>query len=143
MSETTPTPEELIEEISFEIQDANVIPTPIDPTLSIEGEAADAKATGDAIAEVFTGAAVNGKSFTNKQLTLYGNEIYVSNAAGAQTIAQAIESAGDKDASGIMYDSTTMTTVKAAIDGIKEEIDTELTEDAIDAILAEVFGGEE
>ena len=53
---TTPengTPESIddgIPEVSFELEVSETVQAPIDPTLSIEGMAADAKATGDAIA---------------------------------------------------------------------------------------------
>jgi hypothetical protein len=51
---TTPeTPESIddgIPEVSFTVQVEETVQAPIDPTLTIEGEAADAKATGDAIA---------------------------------------------------------------------------------------------
>lgn len=40
-----------IPEVSFTLQVSEVVQAPIDDTLSIEGMAADAKATGDAIAE--------------------------------------------------------------------------------------------
>lgn len=40
-----------IPEVSFELQVSEVVQAPIDDTLSIEGMAADAKATGDKIAE--------------------------------------------------------------------------------------------
>lgn len=143
MSEVTPTPEELVEEISLSVDDASVIPVPIDPTLSNEGEAADAKATGDAIDAVFSGAKVNGKSFTDKTVTIYAGDIKMSSSAGASTIAETIENISDKDASEIMYDSTNLVTIKAAIDGIKDEIDSELTTAEIDAIFDEVFGGDE
>ena len=46
------TPESIddgIPEVEFEVEVAQVVQAPIDPTLSIEGMAADAKATGDAI----------------------------------------------------------------------------------------------
>lgn len=39
-----------IPEVSFELEVSNVVQAPIDDTLTISGEAADAKATGDAIA---------------------------------------------------------------------------------------------
>ena len=39
-----------IPEVNFTVEVSNVVQSPIDPTLSIEGMAADAKATGDAIA---------------------------------------------------------------------------------------------
>lgn len=143
MSELNPTPEELVEEISFTVDNASVIPMPIDPTLSHEGEAADAKATGDAIAAVFGGATVNGKSFVDKAVTVYGSDIYVSDDEGAQTVVEAIESIGDKDASEIMYDPENLVSVKDAIDDINDALDTELTEEEIDAICDEVFGGDE
>lgn len=41
--------DEGIPEVNFEVEVANVVQTPVDPTLTIEGMAADAKATGDAI----------------------------------------------------------------------------------------------
>ena len=144
MSEVTPTPEELVEEINLTVDDATVIPVPIDPTLTHEGEAADAKATGDAIAGVIDDLRVNGKaattSGTQKVITVYAGDILMSNATGAQTIAEAFASVGDKDASQIMYDSTNLVTIKAAIDGIKADLDTELSEAEIDAIFDEVFG---
>ena len=53
MSENTPnTPNSIddgIPEVNFTLEVSNVVQAPIDPTLSIEGMAADAKATGDAI----------------------------------------------------------------------------------------------
>ena len=42
--------EEGIPEITFALSVSETVPSPVDPTLSIEGEAADAKATGDRIA---------------------------------------------------------------------------------------------
>ena len=47
MSEVNST--EGIPEVDFQIEVSNVVQTPVDDTLSIEGMAADAKATGDAI----------------------------------------------------------------------------------------------
>lgn len=54
MSEINNTPSSIddgIPEVSFTLQVANTVQAPIDDTLSIEGQAADAKATGDAIAQ--------------------------------------------------------------------------------------------
>lgn len=140
MSENTPTADELVEEINLTVSDATIVPMPIDPTLSNEGEAADAKATGDAIDAVFSGAKVNNKAFTDKAVTIYAGDIAMSDAEGAQTVSEAITSAASSTANDIMYDSDNLVSVKDAIDGIKEEIDTELTEDEIDAIFDEVFG---
>ena len=46
-----------IPEVSFTVEVANVVQAPIDPTLKIQGMAADAKATGDAIDKVAEDAA--------------------------------------------------------------------------------------
>jgi len=144
MSENTnPTAEELVRNVTFSLQRSTVVPTPIDPTLSHEGEAADAKATGDAIEGVFSGAKVNGKSFVNKESTLYAGDILMSDATGAQSIAEAISGIGDKDASEIMYDVENLVTVADALNGINETLDTELTEEQIDEIFDEVFGGDD
>ena len=54
MSETNNTPASIddgIPEVNFTLEVSDVVQAPIDPTLSIEGMAADAKATGDAIAD--------------------------------------------------------------------------------------------
>lgn len=142
MSELTPTPEELIEEVTFTVDEAQVVPMPIDPTLSHEGEAADAAAVGNAIAGVFVGATVNGKNIVNKAVTVYSADIKMSDAEGAQSIAEAFESIQDKDASEIMYDTENLVTVKDALDGIAEDLESEISTEEIDAILDEVFGGE-
>ena len=143
MSENTnPTADELIRNVTFSIQRSTTIPTPVDPTLSNEGEAADAKATGDAIAGVINNLRVNTKAPVSNAITIYGSDIAVTNDAGAQTVAQALESLAGTTANDIMYDSTNLVTVKAAIDGIIEDIDSELSEAEIDAIIEEVFGGE-
>lgn len=52
MSELNNTPESIDEgvpEVTFTVEVSETVQAPIDPTLSIEGQAADAKATGDAI----------------------------------------------------------------------------------------------
>ena len=158
MSELTPTPEELVRTVHFTIQRntptvgfhvsrASVIPTPIDPTLTIQGEAADAKATGDAIAGVTDSLRVNNKAPVAdgglKKITVYADEIDMSSDEGAQNVAHAIESVADRTASDIMYDSENLVTIADAIDEIKDEIDSELTEEEIDGIFNEVFGEEE
>ena len=141
MSETNPTPEELVETVTYDVQDASVIPTPIDPTLTIEGEAADAKATGDAINGVLGNLRVNTKAPVNNVLTLYGGDIYVSDAEGAQTITEAIEAANDKNATDIMYNTTDMVTVADALNSINTAMETSISEADIDTIVEEVFGG--
>lgn len=138
-----PTANDLVRRVGFTVRSASVIPMPIDPSLSNEGEAADAKATGEAIAAVLDTLKVNDKTATTsgnyKAIVLYASDIKVSNAEGAQTISEALAASASATASTIMYDSTNLVTIKDAIDGIKDEIDTELTEEEIDAIFEEVF----
>ena len=141
MSEITPTPEELVEEINLTVDDATVIPMPIDPTLSHEGEAADAAATGNAIAGVINNLRVNTKAPVNNAITVLATDIPMSSDAGAQTVAEALSGVADRDASSIMYDSTELVTVKDALDSINESLDSELTTEQIDEIFEDVFGG--
>lgn len=155
MSELIPeNPEELLKTVHINIQQntptvirsarsASVIPIPIDPTLTHQGEAADAYATGQAIANVWDGATVNGKAPVNKAFTVYATEMLMSNEQGAQNVAQAIENANGRTANDIMYDAQNLTTVKGAIDGIKSDMDGEISEAEIDEIFDEVFGGDE
>lgn len=132
--------ENLVENVTYTVEDAEVIPAPIDPTLTIPGEAADAKATGDAIAAVFNGATLNGKPAVDKAFVIYGSEIYVSSEAGASTLNDAIDAAGDKTASDIIYDPSTLTTVAMAISAIETAITEEIPESEIDELFDEVFG---
>ena len=135
--------EELVENIEYEVDDAQVVAVPIDPTLSISGEAADAKATGDAISGVIAKLKVNEKSPVQNEITLYASDILMSDATGAQTIAQTINGIGDKDASEIMYDADNLVSIADALDSIQETMDTELTEEQIDEIFNGVFGGDD
>lgn len=143
MSEINPSAEELIRNVRFTIQRSSVIPMPIDPTLSIEGEAADAKATGDAIAGVIGNLRVNTKAPVNNAITVYGTDIRLSNAEGAPTLDEAISGASDRDASSIMYDDENLITVAMALDDLYTTMDTGITDDEIDEILDEVFGGDD
>lgn len=86
---------EMVEEV---VQDSDVITVPIDDTLTNSGEAADAKAVGDALAlkadktELQTKVKVNGQEADNQGLILiYGTDIKVTNNAESPTIAEALE----------------------------------------------------
>ena len=51
--------ENVIPDITFSLNAAESVPVPVDDTLSVEGEAADAAAVGEALAEVAQTAASN------------------------------------------------------------------------------------
>lgn len=76
--------ETMIPEISMEVEVSNMTQTAVDPTLSVAGMAADAKATGDAIADL--AADVSG-IFSN----LYPvGSVYISVASSLPAIISAI-----------------------------------------------------
>lgn len=117
MSEINATPEELVEEVSFEVDDANVIPIPIDPTLTHPGEAADAKAVGDAIRQIGSAVRVNNVSADETgNIALYPANIPMSGEQGAQTLAQVVTEIQGRTANDIVYNSETGETIGEALD---------------------------
>lgn len=139
MSEVTPT--ELNEEFQMTVQDASVIPVPVDPTLSHQGEAADAYATGQAVQNATNGMSVNGKNFVNKAATVYATEISMGEGEGVPTVAESIESAMGRTASDIIFDPVELTTITDAINSISQDVDEAITDDEIDGVITDVFGG--
>ena len=90
--------EELNEVVEEVVDDATVMTVPIDDTLSISGEAADAKAVGDALAtkigqgEALTRVTVNGvASDAQGAVNITGADIPMSSASGAATIGAAMD----------------------------------------------------
>ena len=113
---TTPAEEEndLNDVVEEEIDDAEVMQVPIDDTLSVSGEAADAKAVGDALllkadkSELQNQVNVNGQQPDNQGLIiLLASHIPMSDATGAQTVAQAIAAALARTAADIPVSSAT------------------------------------
>lgn len=136
MSELTPTPEELIENIDLTVEDNTTVPMPIDPTLSHEGEAADAKATGDAIAAIAAVKKVNGESpDSSGDVIINATQIPMTNATGAQTIAEAMQSAQAQTGDVIKYESDGDDTIKVVVDGIITACTDGVTDEEIDAIF--------
>ena len=113
------------------VRDSEVITVPIDDTLSVSGEAADAKAVGDALALKADASAVNqiqvnGQGADNQGLILIdATDIPMSDAVGAPTIAQAISSTQAKTADAIAMSSSDETTVAEKISGIEDALEAD------------------
>jgi predicted amino acid-binding ACT domain protein len=90
MSELNNTPADGIPEVTFEVEVANVVQTPVDDTLSIPGMAADAKATGEAIDAAKNELQEEIDAIDTDVNSVYGKifpvgSIYVSTSATAPT----------------------------------------------------------
>lgn len=141
---------DLNEEVEMEVDDAEVITVPIDATLTNSGEAADAKAVGDALAlkadksEIQTSIKVNGQSADNQGLILVtakdtkmsdtdpttvkarieavdgktAEDIPASSAAGAPSIAQALQNGSTRTADQISMSATDNSSVKENINAL-------------------------
>ena len=116
---------DLNDEVEVTVEDAEVITVPIDATLSNSGEAADAKAVGDALAdkadrsEMQTQVKVNGQAADNQGLIiLLASHIPVSDAQNAQTVAQVLTALGLRTGADIKIDSSANAeTIKEALSG--------------------------
>lgn len=137
---------ELNEQVEEVVEDSPVVTIPLDETLTRHGEAADAKAVGDAIAGIQTNVTVNGQAkgadndikvgaehvpystgVTVKQKLdaidgKTADDIPMSSGQGAQTIAEAIDNAGAKSADQIPMAEGSLETVAERIDTIEDSV---------------------
>ena len=144
MSETNPTAEELVRTVSFEVNRASVIPFPIDPTLSIENEAADAKATGDAIAAIAAVKKVNSQSpDASGNVTVLATQIPMSNEQGAQTIAEAISAVQGSTADTIQRTEDNTQSVEDALEAIEDALTDGIGNEEVDAMFDDEEEGAE
>lgn len=102
-----------IPNINFEIDPAEVITVPIDDTLSIEGEAADAKAVGDALAlkanrsELSTAIKVDGQSADAQgEIVLLASHIPMDASASPTYVSQKIAALEGRTGEDIPFDSS-------------------------------------
>ena len=111
------------EGIDLVVQDADVVTVPIDTTLTRSGEAADAKAVGDALAlkadksELAQAIEVNGQGADSQgKIIVYGTDIEMSDT-DSTTLKAKIEAVDGKSGADIpLTSSTGSQTVKQAID---------------------------
>ena len=120
---------ELNEQVTDVISDATVVTVPIDDTLSISGEAADAKAVGDALALKADASSVvsidvNGQSADNQgHIIVDGTEIQMSSTDDT-TLKAAIDAAAARDGSTIpIDDGTGAQSIKQAIGAVETLVD--------------------
>ena len=127
---------EIIEDV---VRDAAVMTVPIDDTLSISGEAVDAKAVGDALAlkanlsDVNT-IKVNEEEADNQgQILIDGTGIPVSGTDG-RTLSEAIDEAASRTAEDIQVNSGSTQTIAealaASVDKTADNIEMSSTDDS-------------
>lgn len=114
--------DDLNEVIEETIDDASVITVPIDDTLSNSGEAADAKAVGDALAlkadksEIQTSITVNGQSADAQGSIIVTAADTQISGTDQTTVKAAIEAVDGKTAEDIPVSSSSSQTIKQALD---------------------------
>ena len=112
--------ENLNEGFEMEIADSDVITIPVDDTLSLEGYAADAKAVGDALADITRGIDVN-----NQQADLQGHIILTGqhipmSGTDSTTLAAAITAEQGKTGADIPLTADTgASTIAAAVTALQ------------------------
>lgn len=111
----------LNEEVVVIVEDAEVITTPIDDTLSVSGEAADAKAVGDALAQKadlsqITEVTVNGEEPDNQGAILIDGTKIPMSETDETTLKDAIEDVDGKTGADIPLNGETgAATIEQAI----------------------------
>ena len=108
--------------VEMTVRSAEVVTVPIDDTLSIAGQAADAKAVGDALAdkadrsELQNAIKVNGEEADEQGLILItGEDIQANEESGSGTIAQALAAQAAKTAEDIPVASGSQKTIAQAL----------------------------
>ena len=138
--------QDLNEQVEEVIDDATVITVPIDDTLSNSGEAADAKAVGDALAlkadrsELQTAVTVNGQSADAQgRIIVDAGDIKMGDSLSDPTIKSAVETLQGQDANDIPMDKTVPSagTVKDAINASKVASGIHMTSDPTSPTVAE------
>ena len=150
------TTDELIEEVEYEVADADVVETPVDPTLTIQGRAAEAKATGEAIRGIASSLRINAVAPVESVFHVYPEDIPMGEGEGVQSLADALSGLETRTGSDILLnDSADADTIAEAYtaaaeycDSLNERLNTveqsvtdEMTTDDVDTIFDRVIGG--
>ena len=118
------------EEVTMVVEDATVITTPIDDTLTVSGDAADAKAVGDALAlkadkSQLTNVTVNGQAPDQQGAILIDGTDIPANDTDEDTIAEALAALDAKTGADIAIDGESgADTIANVVSGIQTLIGT-------------------
>ena len=121
----------LNEEVEMVVEDATVITTPIDETLTISGDAADAKAVGDALADKVDADDVmqhvtitfDGIQSDNQGVLLVnGDDIPIDDSNNAPDIKSYIDAVDAKTGSSIEVSDTDSTKISAKFTAIEGQL---------------------
>ena len=124
------------EEVVMVVEDATVITTPIDDTLTVSGDAADAKAVGDALAlkadkSQLTSVTVNGQGPDQQGAILIDGTDIPANDTDEDTIAEALAALDEKTGADIAIDGEeSADTIANVIGGIQTMLDTDDVDDS-------------
>jgi len=119
--------ENLNDTVTVLVEDASVITVPIDDTLQNSGEAADAKAVGDALAlkadlNQVTGITVNGQSADNQGAILVDGSEIEMNSGDNTKLDAAIGALQAKAADTILYEAGGADTIKQTVDALDADV---------------------
>lgn len=130
---------ELNERVTFTVGSSTTLTVPIDTTLTIEGQAADAAAVGRALAGKQDAGSVvisvNGQEQDNQgQIEITGEDIPVDETAGADSIADAIAELQGRTGEDIPVSGSEATTIKGKLDALQDAVGD--AQDDIDGLTA-------
>lgn len=124
----------MADELNFTIAEANVVPVPVDDTLTIEGQAADAKAVGDALAtkanrsELATAITVNDQAADAQGSILVTAEQIPMDDGGESMVAAEIAALKARTGAEIpVNDSTGAGSIEAAVEATAAVLGEALT----------------
>lgn len=118
---------ELNESVTFTVGSSNTLSVPVDSTLTIEGQAADAAAVGRALAGKQDAGAVvisvNGQAQDNQgQIEITGEDIPVDETAGAESIADAVAALQERTGADIPLSGSEETPISTKIGQMENAI---------------------